>query len=88
MAVQQDVPHRAAADGRHQGDDGYAQPVEVLAARGQGAADGEHTDAEQIEDVAHQCEILRMSASSAAGETGPPRNCSTTSRAGRSSPKR
>lgn len=52
VAVEQEIPHRAASERRHHGDDGDAEPVEALPARGEGAADGEDSDADQLEHVA------------------------------------
>jgi hypothetical protein len=52
VAVEQEIPYRAPSERRHQSDDGDAEPVEALPARGEGAADGEDSDAYQLEDVA------------------------------------
>jgi hypothetical protein len=45
VAVEQEIPHRAPSERRHHGDDGDPEPVEALPARGEGAADGEYSDA-------------------------------------------
>jgi hypothetical protein len=52
VAVEQEISHRAPSERRHHGDDGDAEPVEALPARGEGAADGEYSDAYELEDVA------------------------------------